>query len=186
MPNVQIDVVTDAIEQAVTLAEAKAWLRVTHSEDDAVIAELIGSATNSIETFLNNPIITKTFLYKNDGYLVDQDSKCFLVMPYYPSAIDWVKVYDKTDTATTLTTTKTYGEKILLGEHGISARDNHAYQVQFQSGIAANAANTPQDIKIVMKEIISYAYDGACNESDMNKLLANLSCHMNFNQLALE
>lgn len=39
----------------VTLADAKAYLRVEHDEDDALIESLIDAAKASADAFLNNP-----------------------------------------------------------------------------------------------------------------------------------
>lgn len=45
--------VTDRL--TVTLTEAKAYLRVDHDEDDALITGLIEAAKSSADAFLNNP-----------------------------------------------------------------------------------------------------------------------------------
>ena len=47
----------DAVQSrlTVTLAEAKAYLRVDGSEDDDLIEALVGSAKASADAFLNNP-----------------------------------------------------------------------------------------------------------------------------------
>lgn len=182
----QITVVTDSTETPVTLTEVKQWLKIDHSEDDAKLLELVKSAVNTIENYINNPIITKTILYVTDNYLIDDNGDMVLYLPYNPTAVSFVKVYDINDTATTITAYNRYTKKIVFSEYPtVTIRLNAGYQVQFTAGIASNASTTPADIKIVLKEVIAYFYDDCCDK-DLSKILANLSGYINVSQLALQ
>lgn len=182
----QITVVTDSAETPVTLTEVKQWLKVDHSEDDNKLLELIKSAVNTIETYINNPIITKTILYVTDNYIIDSNGDMVLYLPYVPTAVTFVKVYDMDDTETTITAYKRYTRKILFTEYPTNTvRLNAGYQVQFTAGIASNASTTPADIKIVLKEIVAYFYDDCCDK-DLSLILQNLSGYINLSQLALQ
>ena len=46
--------------EPVTLAEAKAWLRVDYTDDDTLITSMIKSARQSIEHFTNRALVIKT------------------------------------------------------------------------------------------------------------------------------
>lgn len=182
----QITVITDSAETPVTLTEVKQWLKIDTSEDDAKLLELIKSAVDTIETYINNPIITKTILYVTDHYIIDGNSDMVLFLPYVPIAISFVKVYDIDNTATTITAYKQYTRKIVFTEYPTNTvRLNSGYQVQFTAGIASNASTTPPNIKIVLKEIIAYFYDNCCDR-DLNSILKNVSGYMNLSQLALQ
>ena len=45
---------------AITTADAKAWLKVEHSADDALIAMLIASATAHAEKYLSQAFVPQT------------------------------------------------------------------------------------------------------------------------------
>lgn len=56
-----LTLVTPAAVQPVTLAEAKLFLRVDGSEEDALINQLIDSATEAAETFMRRALITQSW-----------------------------------------------------------------------------------------------------------------------------
>ena len=179
----QITVVTESAESPVTLAEVKAWLKVDHNEDDAQLTELINSAVKTIESYINAPIILKTILFAVDNYYVDDDYQFCIYLPYNPIAISFVKIYDKENVANTITDYEQYSKKIVICST-IASRSNQGYEVQFTSGIAADAMTTPADIKTVIKEIVAFYYDDCCDK-DLNKMLSTLGGYINFSQLAV-
>jgi uncharacterized phiE125 gp8 family phage protein len=182
----QITVVTDSAEAPVTLAEVKQWLKIDHTEDDAKLTELIESAVNTIENYINNPIITKTVLYVTDNYIIDGNGDVVLYLPYIPSALDFVRVYDIDDTATTITAYNRYTRKIVFTEYPtLTVRLNAGYQVQFDAGIASNASTTPADIKTVVKEIVAYFYDNCCDRN-LGQILQSISGYINFFHLTYQ
>jgi uncharacterized phiE125 gp8 family phage protein len=173
----RLSVVTESAESAVTLTEVKAWLKVDHSEDNDKLTELIKSATVTIESYINQAIITKTFLYVNDNVVIDSNYDVALYLPYAPISVSFVKVYDTSNNANTITAYERYNRKIIFTDLDITPRTNEAYQVQFTAGIASNATTTPADIKIVLKEIVAFFYDDCCDKplSDILKNLSNFS-----------
>lgn len=185
LANTQITVTTDSAEDPVTLTEVKSWLRIDHTEDDTKLTELILSAVKTVEKYISQAIITKTFLYKTSFSFWDDYGKEYLYLPYNPTTITSVKIYDATDTANTLTTTSQFTRKILLGEHGYSARENQAYEVIFTAGIASDASTTPEDIKIVIKEVVSYFYEGDCCKKDLGQILSTLNGYVNMNYIGI-
>jgi uncharacterized phiE125 gp8 family phage protein len=177
----RLSVVTESAETAVTLSEVKAWLKIDHTEDDDKLEELISSATVTIESFINQAIITKTFLYVTDNIVVDENYDMALYLPYQPISMSFVKVYDTDNTANTITDYERYNRKIVFTDLDITPRANEAYQVQFTAGVASNATTAPADIKIVLKEIVAFFYDDCCNKS-LTDILKNLSGYINFEQ----
>ena len=184
MASIEIEVITDSSEEPVTLAEAKAWLKIDHTEDDTTLSGLISASIKTVESYLKNPIITKTILYKASFPKYDDFGEEYLHLPYTPTAINSVKIYDTANTANTLTTSSNFGKKVLLGAYTVSPRNNQAYHVEFTSGIAPDAANTPQDIKMAIKELVSYYFEGDCCNKDQGKILSTISGYVNYDQCA--
>ena len=55
-----IDIVTPAATEAITLSEAKNFLRVDHSDDDALISALISAARQMCESYTRRILVTTT------------------------------------------------------------------------------------------------------------------------------
>lgn len=175
-----------SIVYPVSLSEVKQWLKIDHNEDDAKLTELIASSVNTVETYINTPIITKSVLYVNDKYQIDENGDMVLYLPYIPSLIDFVKVYDINNVATTITNYQRYTRKIVFTDiPSFNVRLNEGYHVQFYAGIANDALTTPADIKITLKEIIAYFYDECCDKN-LGEILMNLSGYINVSQMALQ
>ena len=65
-----IDVVTPPEEPAVDVATAKAYLRVSGTDEDALITTLIEAATHEVETYTGRALVTRTLavtLTRHDG-----------------------------------------------------------------------------------------------------------------------
>lgn len=54
--------------EPITLAEAKAWLRVDSTDEDVLIASLIQAARAYVETFTSRALITQQFELSLDGF----------------------------------------------------------------------------------------------------------------------
>ena len=55
-----IDIVTAAASEPITLAEAKDFLRVDHSDDDTLISELITASRQMCEEYTRRILVTTT------------------------------------------------------------------------------------------------------------------------------
>lgn len=183
--NASITVTTPSAEEPITLAEAKAWLKITTTDDDAVLTGLITSAVRDLESYVKQPLITKTFLYKTSYSHTDLDGEEFLFLPYVPTNTPTVTLYDLSSGSNVLTTSTTYGKKVLLGDHGITVRNDQGYHVSFQAGIAADQANTPELIKMVMKSLVEFYYERNCG-LDKNQVLSAAASYINMQQIAYE
>jgi uncharacterized phiE125 gp8 family phage protein len=59
---------TPPAEEAITLEQAKAHLRVSHTSDDAYISHLIGTARRHAEQYLNRSIVQQTWTLTLDDW----------------------------------------------------------------------------------------------------------------------
>jgi uncharacterized phiE125 gp8 family phage protein len=86
-----LKVVTPPDVDPVTLAEAKAHLRLdTSADDDAYVSTLISAARERVELFLRRALITQTLEYTIDGFPAGE-----IDLPRPPlQSIEWIKYVD--------------------------------------------------------------------------------------------
>jgi uncharacterized phiE125 gp8 family phage protein len=89
MPSILL---TPPAAEPVTLAEAKAYLRVEHDDDDGVIAALIAGARIHIEAQTRRALITQTWRLSHDVWPPDGR---WAVLPVPASGIVAARVYDR-------------------------------------------------------------------------------------------
>jgi uncharacterized phiE125 gp8 family phage protein len=85
--------------EPVTLADAKAWLRVEHDDDDDVITALIAGARMHVEAQTRRALITQTWRLVRDAW--PHDGR-IAVLPAPLQSIDTVRVYDDAGVAQTV------------------------------------------------------------------------------------
>lgn len=83
----------------VSLAQAKAHLRIETSAEDDYLTDLIGTATTFVEQFISRKLVTQTWRQYVDGIGSDRII-CLEVRP--PQSIVEVTTYDSLGTPTTL------------------------------------------------------------------------------------
>lgn len=145
-----------------TLAEAKAHLRVTATDEDALITSLITAATDSAEIFTGRALVTQTWDLTLDSF------PCVIEVPKPPLVSVTSITYIDTDGATqTLATTeytvdtKSEPGRIVpaYGKYWPSTREvPNAVTIRFVAGYG-NAAAVPKSIKQGMLMQIEHMFD---------------------------
>tara|TARA_R110001592_G_scaffold153992_1_gene382852 strand:- start:4438 stop:5094 length:657 start_codon:yes stop_codon:yes gene_type:complete len=173
---------TEPASEPITLAEAKAYLRVDSSGDDALITSLIVSARKLCEEHMQRAIMSQTLqLFLDSTIDIDdplwEGTRTGPYLNYYKnyidlpmpvvSAVTHVKTYDDSDNATTFADTRYYVDKarqparvvLRTGESLPTAlRVANAIEVQYVTGYAsANAV--PEPIKVGIYQVLTYLYE---------------------------
>ena len=173
---------TEPASEPITLAEAKAYLRVDSSGDDALITSLIVSARKLCEEHMQRAIMSQTLqLFLDSTIDIDdplwEGTRTGPYLNYYKnyidlpmptiSAVTHVKTYDDSDNATTFANTRYYVDKarqparvvLRTGESLPTAlRVANAIEVQYVTGYAsANAV--PEPIKVGIYQVLTYLYE---------------------------
>ena len=146
--------------EPVTLAEAKAHLGVTISDDDARIQALIKAAREWVESTTGRALITQTWVAKLDTFPAGD----ILKLPKPPiQSITSVGYVDTNGDDQTFTgyTLDSIGERIFLkyGEDWPTTQDTeNAVTITYVTGYGA-AAGVPESIKQAIKLQVEMHYD---------------------------
>ena len=173
---------TEPTSEPITLAEAKSYLRIDSSGDDALITSLIISARKLCEEHMQRAIMSQTLqlfidtreeIYdslwegmRTGPYLNYYKNYIDLPMPTV-TAVTHVKTYDDSDNATVFASSKYYVDnarqpaRVVLrtGETFPTAlRVANAIEVQYVTGYA-NANSVPEPIKFSIYQVLTYLYE---------------------------
>lgn len=158
--------VTAPAIEPIHLEEAKAHLRVDHTADDALIAALIRTAREQVETYTGRTLITTTFDYSLPAF-----PACgFIDLPNPPlQAVTSITYTDAASTATVwdssnyLVSTRGVRGRIVPA-YGVSwpaftARPVDAVAVRYVAGYGAGAGDVPEGMRQAMLLLIGHFYE---------------------------
>jgi len=132
--------------EPITLAEAKAWLKVDYADEDSLITMLISGVREQVELFTGLGIVARTIEY------FDEEIADEITLPYPDHAsITEVKINDVVSTAykkTGITQFIIYPETTFL-----SGEDNQGIYIKY-----VTSGNCPTGLKLEMLKIIDEKY----------------------------
>jgi len=177
-----LEVTTAPTGETLTEAEIRNFLRVDDVNELAALQLLRVAARRFFESYTGRSVLTQTLTLfidnaheMNDpiyeGFYDKPDLnfyRNYIVLPSPPvQSVTHIKTYDDSDTATTLSATKYYVDKVReparvilrTGETWPTAlRVANAIEIKYVAGYGAAAA-VPQDIKVGMLMHMAYMYD---------------------------
>ncbi|RJP54314.1 MAG: hypothetical protein C4583_03045 [Anaerolineaceae bacterium] len=162
-----LKIVTPPAQSPISLATAKAHLRVDHSSEDALIQDLINEATDYLDGYsgiLGRCIITQTWDLFWDAWPCDGDIK----VPLPPlQSVTWVKYLNTSEVWTTVSAAdydvdlySTFGW-VVPGSAGwpTDLFDGiNVVNVRFVAGFGATPDTIPARLRGAMKLMIGRAY----------------------------
>ncbi len=147
--------------EPVTLAEAKAHLRVGDAADDALITTLITAARQVAEQWLGRALISQTLRYLCDV----EPSLATLQLPRPPLvSITSIKTYDDADSATAMPSslyTSEPGGRVALRQGALWPQPNrvmNGFEVIYVAGYGAAASDVPMAIRQGLLAHIAHLY----------------------------
>ena len=148
--------------EPVTLTEAKAHLRIDHTDDDTYITALISAARGSAEEYTQSSFFTQTWV-KSKWFFSEM-----IALPRGPVAsITSVKYYDQSNTLQTLDAANyfltspditSYLQEIVSGWPSSLYDRADAVQIEYVTGFAS-VNDIPQDIKHAILMIVGHLYE---------------------------
>ncbi len=158
-----ITVIQSPGEEPLTISGTKNHLRVTFTDDDVLISNLITAGTQYIESTTGVALVSGTLLYTRDTLADDME------LPRAPvAAIESVVLVDEDDVETTVATT-VYELDDTNTPNRVSLRTNQSWpnvtlkrrggvQIQFRAGYG-DPSDVPETLKSAHKLFISNFYE---------------------------
>jgi uncharacterized phiE125 gp8 family phage protein len=155
---------TPAAVEPLTLADAKAYLRVAHSDDDAVIAALIAGARNHVEAQTRRALITQTWRLIRDGWPPDGR---IAVVPVPLRSVVAARIYDAGGATHAINTGAFVADKAAapailafapwtLSEPGRAAA---GIEIDVEVGYGSAPANVPETLRQALLLLVAHWYE---------------------------
>jgi uncharacterized phiE125 gp8 family phage protein len=170
MPSI---LVTPPAAEPLTLAEAKAWLRVEHDDDDAVIGVLITSARSLVEQETRRALITQGWRIVRDAWPAGGRIE---VAPAPVRQVLAARVYDAAGIGqaidATLFTLATGGAPGMLGflpgSLPAPGRAIAGIEIDIEVGYGADASAIPEPLRQAIRLLVAHAYENRGAETAGN------------------
>lgn len=162
-----LELVTPPASEPVSLAEAKAHLRVDHDDEDALIARLVAAARETAERYTGRAFIAQSWRLWCDRW-PDGAPRMFSIPKPPLVSISTVVSYDRSGAATTLLSdayivdSAAVPGRIVLKETAVLPavlREANAIAVNFQAGYGANASDVPAGIRAGVLSLVAHFYE---------------------------
>jgi uncharacterized phiE125 gp8 family phage protein len=163
-----LELITGPASEPVSLAEAKAHLRVDHDDEDALIARLVIAAREACERVSGRAFITQSWKLWRDAW-PDECCPRAIPIPKPPLiSVTSVAAYDRSGAATTLSSdayivdSAAVPGRIILKDTTVlpvDLREANAIAVTYQAGYSANAANVPAGIRAAVLSLLAHLYE---------------------------
>lgn len=147
--------------EPVTLAEAKAHLRVGDMADDALITTLITAARQVAEQWLGRALISQTLRYLCDA----EPATSTLQLPRPPLvSVSSIKTYDDADNANLMPATlytSEPGGRVALRQGALWPQPNrvmNGFEVVYVAGYGTSASDVPMPIRQGILAHIAHLY----------------------------
>ena len=155
---------TPPAAEPLTLADAKAYLRVAHSDDDAVIAALIAGARSHVEAQTRRALITQTWRLIRDAWPPDGR---IAVAPAPLRSVVAARVYDAGGATHAVDTGAFVADKsaapaVLAFAPGTLAGSGRAaagIEIDVEVGYGAAPANVPETLRQALLLLVAHWYE---------------------------
>lgn len=161
------EVITPAVAEPLTLADAKSFLRVEHAADNDLITSLISAVRKMAENITNKTLYTQTI----KASFPHSESAGHIYLHKSPiTAINSVKLYDAATDSFIVTTDYVYtpGEsraKIDFKEY-IESNENKAFVIEIEFVVG----NITEDMAQALKHHVNFLYENRGDVASIGSL----------------
>lgn len=158
-----------AANEPVTTAEAKLHLRITHTDEDALISSLIVAARNYVEGLANRPLVQRPYALKLDRFPMFNE----IILPSGKvSAVSSITYVDTAGTTQTLSAsgytveTQRLPGSVVLNPSNLTAWPTTRFYagissvtISYTAGYGSTASSVPQALRQAVLMAVGYWYD---------------------------
>lgn len=176
-------VTTAPAEAVISTADAKAWLRVEHSDDDALIDAIVSAVTAMAQNYLSQSFVTQTITEVFDSWMNAPDAQVLNLTMNPVQSITSISYVDSDGNTQTLS-----ASDYALNNYAKRAKITPAYGITWPTTrLIANpisviytagygdAEDVPEDIKLALKLMLADAYE---NRTDSVRQLPTASKYL--------
>jgi hypothetical protein len=189
-----LKLITAPASEPISTSDAKSFLRVDTSDDNALIDRLVKTARIFCEEYTGRALINQTYEFYIDafsevdtplweGIRIGADInlyKNYINLPRPPlSSVTSIYTYDDADTGTLFPTTSYYVDSIALPGRIVlrngqtwpsSLRTANGVKVTYIAGYGSSASDIPEALITGMKEHVSYLYENRGDDEKVNNI----------------
>jgi uncharacterized phiE125 gp8 family phage protein len=153
---------TAPVVEPLTLAEAKAFLRVEHGDDDAPITALVAAARAHVEAQTRRALIDQTWRLVRDAW---PDDGRIAVLPEPLREVTAARVYDAAGVAHTVSPSAfivdTAGAALsfMPGTLTLPGRASAGIEIDIVAGYGAAASNVPEPLRQAIRLLVAHWYE---------------------------
>lgn len=181
-----LTLITPPAKDVISLAEMKAWAKIDHNEEDALLASLITAATESTEQFTNRSLLAQTWRLTLDqkphGFYGDLPEGVYdlpitalygglpniINLPKGPvQSVTSVTTYNTANTGTVFASSNYYvdtaNSRIVLNQSSLwpsNLRNRSACVIDYVAGYGDSSSSVPQAIRTAILMHAQKMYDG--------------------------
>ena len=152
--------------EPITLSEARAHMRVSHSEEDELIAGLVSSARITVETITRRSLISQKWRLFSDTF----PPTSVIKLPHSPViTVESVKYYDTDGELQTFANSNYWVDLVsaparLMLRDGVSypdTQDNrpNAVEITYTAGFGERRESIPSPIRHCVKLLVAHLYE---------------------------
>ncbi|MBY6239748.1 head-tail connector protein [Methylosinus sp. Sm6] len=150
--------------EPISLAEAKAWLRLDSSDEDELLAALIVSARLTLEAFTRRFFITQSWRMTFDAWPASAMRQRMLAVPVAPlRGVTAIRVYDARDVATTLgageysaSPAQEHGRIAFVEAPPAPGRAADGVEIDLVAGYGDAASHTPEPLRRALLSLVAH------------------------------
>jgi uncharacterized phiE125 gp8 family phage protein len=164
--------------EPVSVAEARAWMRIDHTSEDALIGELIRAARMDVENRIGLALISQTWRLTLDTW---PKADC-LTLPRAPvTAVLAVTLYDEAGNASLVSSSgyqldaKSEPARLRFNSRPNALRRMNGIEIDFACGYGATPQQVPELMRRAIKVLVAHFYEfrGAFSPADQPVSLPN-------------